>query len=202
MQFRNSVPEFGACFRLIACQSSMQIGIPELDGIGRNLVGYLVDVIPESEELVVIDSGCGTGSRMFNIAEQDVFSTSEGKEISNLYLFHFNVLPFTICNLAYNLRFSTRLSKKHPNIWTFIQLIQREHVRFEHICIQLYAGATAPKQSKKTISFQKRFDTLQNRFLDKAMDANKPLSGLSLLIGKKNNKMLLHCQFSVFFSLN
>ena len=45
------------------------LGIPELDGIGRNSVGYLVHVIPESEELVVTDSGCGTGSRMFNIAE-------------------------------------------------------------------------------------------------------------------------------------
>ncbi len=66
---RNSVPEFDACFRLIACRSSMQIGIPELDGIGRNSVGYLVDAIPESEELVAIDSGHGTGSRMFNIAE-------------------------------------------------------------------------------------------------------------------------------------
>jgi hypothetical protein len=102
-------------------------------------------------------------------------NTSEGEEISNLYLFHFNVLPFTICNLAYNLRFSTRLSKKHLNIWTFIQLIQSEHVRFEHICIQLDTGATAPKQSTKTISFQKRFDTLLNRFLDKTIDANKLL---------------------------
>ncbi|CAF3068902.1 unnamed protein product [Rotaria sp. Silwood2] len=34
---------------------------------------------------------------------------------------------------AYNLRFATRLSRKHPNIWSFIQLIQSEHIRFEHI---------------------------------------------------------------------
>jgi hypothetical protein len=41
----------------------------ESAGIGRNSVEYLVDAIPESEDLVVIDSGCGTGSGMFNIAE-------------------------------------------------------------------------------------------------------------------------------------
>ncbi|CAF4091569.1 unnamed protein product, partial [Rotaria sordida] len=61
---------------------------------------------------------------------------------------------------AYNLRFATRLSKKHPNIWSFIQLIQSEHVRFEHISIQLDAGASAPKQSTKKKAFQIRFDTL------------------------------------------
>jgi len=95
------------------------------------------------------------------------------------------VLPFTIYILAYNLRFATRLSKKHPNIWSFIQLIQGEHVRFEHISIQLDAGASAPKQSTKTKAFQTRFDTLHNRFLNKEINANELLSGLSLLIGKK-----------------
>jgi hypothetical protein len=29
-----------------------------------------------------------------------------------------------------------KLSKKHPNIWSFIQLIRSKHVRFEHISIQ------------------------------------------------------------------
>ncbi|CAF4447358.1 unnamed protein product [Rotaria magnacalcarata] len=57
---------------------------------------------------------------------------------------------------AYNLRFSSRLSKKHPNIWCFIQLIQSEHVRFEHILIQLEAGASPPKQSKKNHFLSKK----------------------------------------------
>ncbi|CAF1395389.1 unnamed protein product [Rotaria sordida] len=86
---------------------------------------------------------------------------------------------------AYNLRFATRLSKKHPNIWSFIQLIQSEHVRFEHISIQLDAGASAPKQSTKTKAFQIRFDTLRSRYIKKEINANELLSGLSLLIGKK-----------------
>ncbi|CAF4837510.1 unnamed protein product [Rotaria socialis] len=50
---------------------------------------------------------------------------------------------------AYNLRFAAILSRKHPNIWSFIQLIQCEHVRFEHTSIQLDTGASIPKQSKK-----------------------------------------------------
>jgi hypothetical protein len=39
---------------------------------------------------------------------------------------------------------ATRLSK-HPNIWSFIQMIQSAHGRFGHISIQLYAGAAALK---------------------------------------------------------
>jgi hypothetical protein len=128
-------------------------------------------------------------------------NTSEGEQITVLYLFHFKVLPFIIYILAYNLRFATRLSKKHPNVWTFIQLIQSEHVRFEHISIQLDAGATAPKQSTKTKVFQARLDTLHNRFRKKELNANELLSGLSLLIGKKKNKMLSYCQFSFFSKL-
>jgi hypothetical protein len=46
-----------------------------------------------------------------------------------------------------------------------IQLIQSEHVRYEHISIQLGVGASAPKQSAKTKAFQARFDTLRTRFL-------------------------------------
>ncbi|CAF1067528.1 unnamed protein product [Rotaria sp. Silwood1] len=88
---------------------------------------------------------------------------------------------------AYNLRFATRLSKKHPNIWIFIQLIQSEHARFEHILVQLEAGASAPKPSKKTTAFQMRFDTLHNRYLKKEINATELLSGLSLLVGKKKN---------------
>ncbi|CAF1052262.1 unnamed protein product [Adineta steineri] len=89
-----------------------------------------------------------------------------------------------ICE-AYNLRFATRLSKKHPNIWSFIKLIQDEHVRFERILLQLAAGASAPPQSIKTKAFQARFDTLCNRFSKKEINANELLTGFSLLIGKK-----------------
>ena len=43
--------------------------------------------------------------------------------------------------------------KKHPNIWTFIKLVQDENARFERIIVQLDAGATATSQSKQTTMF-------------------------------------------------
>ncbi|CAF1070607.1 unnamed protein product [Rotaria magnacalcarata] len=66
-------------------------------------------------------------------------------------------------------------------------LIQCEHVRFEHISIQLDAGASIPKQSKKAKDFQMKFNNLQERFLKKEMNCNQLLTGLSLLIGNKKN---------------
>ena len=103
----------------------------------------------------------------FHDANHRTNNTSEGENVVVVHLFHFKVLSFIVYILAYNLRFATRLSKKHPNIWSFIQLIQSEHVRFEHISIQLDAGASAPKQSTKTKAFQIRFDTLRSRYIKK-----------------------------------
>jgi hypothetical protein len=64
-------------------------------------------------------------------------------------------------------------------------LIQSEHVPYEHISIQLDAGASAPKQSAKTKAFQARFDALRTRFIRNEINAQELLSGLSMLIGKK-----------------
>jgi len=97
------------------------------------------------------------------------------------------------------------LSKKHPNIWSFIQLIQSEHIRFEHISLQLDAGASAPKQSTKTKAFQMRFDTLHGRFAKKEINSKELLSGLSLLIGKKKkitSYYILNVLFSFSFLIN
>ncbi|CAF4422128.1 unnamed protein product [Rotaria magnacalcarata] len=139
---------------------------------------------------------------------QTIISTSLGDLLS--YFKHqwmYGVVPLQMWNFhdvihrtnntseAYNLRFATRLSKKHPNIWSFIQLIQSEHVRFEHILVQLNAGASAPKQSTKTTAFQMRFDTLHSRFLKKEINANELLPGLSLLIGKKKNRCIYIVNF-------
>lgn len=100
-----------------------------------------------------------------------------------------NEIEINTCHLvsflAYNSRFSSRLYKSHPNIWAFIQLIKSEHVRLEHISIQLAAGASAPKPSAKTKAFQSRFVTLNARFMDKQINAKELLAGLALLIGKK-----------------
>ena len=113
-------------------------------------------------------------------------NTLHSKDVTREILF-----SYSHCNL----RFATRLSKKHPNIWSFIQLIQSEH-----ISVQLNAGASAPKQSTKTTAFQMRFDTLHSRFLKKEISANELLSGLSLLIGKKKkiDAFILSILFSLF----
>ncbi|CAF3522798.1 unnamed protein product [Rotaria socialis] len=93
---------------------------------------------------------------------------------------------------TYNLRFATRLSRKHPNVWSFIQLIQCEHVRFEHTLIQRDAGASIPKQSKKkTKAFQMKFNNLKERFLKKELNCNQLVTGVSLLIGNKKNSISL-----------
>ncbi|CAF1528726.1 unnamed protein product, partial [Rotaria sordida] len=60
----------------------------------------------------------------------------------------------------YNRRFGTRIMKKHPNFWSFIQLIQDEHLRFEHIIIQLASRVSGSKPSTNKTAFQRRFETL------------------------------------------
>ena len=73
---------------------------------------------------------------------------------------------------------------KHPNIWTFIRIIQSESARLEHLIIQLDAGALPPKK-KQTTAFQKRFENLKTRFDNNEINARKLLDVLTLLIGGK-----------------
>ncbi|CAF1598818.1 unnamed protein product [Rotaria magnacalcarata] len=54
---------------------------------------------------------------------------------------------------VYNRRFGTRIINKHPNIWTFIRLIQDEHARFEHINIQVAYGAEMGKSNSELTFF-------------------------------------------------
>ncbi|CAF4428830.1 unnamed protein product [Rotaria socialis] len=89
---------------------------------------------------------------------------------------------------AYNRRFSTRISKKHPNVWTFIKLIQSENVRLEHIIAQLSGGASSSKKSKNTTGFQKRFGTLKKRFNDNEINTKQLLKGLALLLGSHKKR--------------
>ncbi|CAF1449561.1 unnamed protein product [Rotaria sp. Silwood1] len=86
---------------------------------------------------------------------------------------------------AYNRRFGTRIMKKHPNFWSFLQLIQDEHLRFEHITIQLASGASGSKPSTNKTAFQRRFETLNMRFKNGDINAKEMLAGLTLLIGRQ-----------------
>ncbi|CAF3653882.1 unnamed protein product [Rotaria socialis] len=102
-----------------------------------------------------------------------------------MWNFHNTIHRTNNVSESYNFRFATRLSRKHPNIWSFIKLIQTEHARFDHISIQLDAGACAPKQSKKTKAFQTKLDTLYGRFRNEEINASQLLTGLSFLVGNK-----------------
>jgi hypothetical protein len=79
--------------------------------------------------------------------------------------------------------------KKHPNIWTFIQLIQNENVRLEHLIIQLSAGASSSKPTARTTAFQRRFQTLQTGFENADMEAKQLLNGLVLLLGSNKKQI-------------
>ncbi|CAM4767285.1 unnamed protein product [Rotaria magnacalcarata] len=64
-------------------------------------------------------------------------------------------------------------------------LILCEHVRFQHISIQLDAGASIPQQSKKAKAFQMKFNNLQERFLKKEMNCNQLLKGFIIVNWKQ-----------------
>ncbi|CAF3356453.1 unnamed protein product [Rotaria socialis] len=115
-------------------------------------------------------------------------SISEGNEIKCLRIKLKFFLNSCMLILAYNRRFSTRISKKHPNVWTFIKLIQSENVRLEHIIAQLSGGASSSKKSKNTTGFQKRFGTLKKRFNDNEINTKQLLKGLALLLGSHKKR--------------
>ena len=75
--------------------------------------------------------------------------------------------------------------RKHPNIWTFIRIIQNESARLEHLIIQLNTGALPSKKTKQTTAFQKRFENLKARFDNSQISARQLLDALALLIGGK-----------------
>lgn len=72
-------------------------------------------------------------------------------------------------------------------MWTFIQLIQNENARCEHLIVQLDGGATPAKQSNKTTAFQRRFETLKERYSKDEINAKQLLQGYGLLLGAQKN---------------
>jgi hypothetical protein len=87
--------------------------------------------------------------------------------------------------LAFHSRFNRRVQIHHPNIWSFIELLQKEEVRFHHMNIQFNAGLAARTKQVKTIAIQNRIDTLDQRYYDGLLDVMKYLDGLSQVVTKK-----------------
>jgi hypothetical protein len=87
--------------------------------------------------------------------------------------------------LAFHSRFNRRVQIYHPNIWSFIELLQKEAVHFHHMNTQFNAGLAARTKQVTTIAIQNRIDTLDRRYYDDLIDAMKYLDGLSQVVAKK-----------------
>lgn len=95
--------------------------------------------------------------------------------ISNLFSFLFQ---------GYHTRINSRIYRNHPNIWSFINFLQKEEKRVQYITVQWAAGA-AKKKNIRTTAIQHRLSTLYNRFTNKLITTSDLLIGLSYLVAKK-----------------
>ncbi len=73
----------------------------------------------------------------------------------------------------------------HPNIWSFIKVLQGEENRFEHMRIQFYAGLGARTKQPRTIAIQRRVDNLNMRYKDGLITPMEYLDGLSFVAAKR-----------------
>ncbi len=73
----------------------------------------------------------------------------------------------------------------HPNVWSFIKVLQGEENRFEHVRIQFYAGLGARTKQSRTIAIQRRIDNLNMRFNDGLITPMEYLDGLSFVVAKR-----------------
>ncbi len=88
--------------------------------------------------------------------------------------------------VGYHNRLNSRISKSHPNIWTFIRCIQGEENRFNHLLIQMKGGLAARPQTKKTQAIQQRIDNLYARYDNKEVTSAELLEGLSFVVAKNS----------------
>ncbi|CAF2988800.1 unnamed protein product [Rotaria sp. Silwood2] len=93
--------------------------------------------------------------------------------------------PIRILHLAFHSRFNRRVQIHHPNIWSFIKLLQGEESRFYHMLIQFNAGLGARTKQAKTIAIQRRIDNLDKRYYDGLIDVMEYLNGLSFTVAKR-----------------
>lgn len=73
----------------------------------------------------------------------------------------------------------------HPNIWSFIKVLQGEENRFEHMRIQFYAGLGARKKQARTIAIQHRISNLNERYYNNLITSMEYLDGLSFVVAKR-----------------
>ena len=99
---------------------------------------------------------------------------------SLIFLFYY----LFISPIGWHNRFAHRIDKKHPNIWYFIQVLQREEVYVKQLVQHVKMGKIK-KISKKTIQKQECLQNLNGQFNRNEITLNGYLDGLSLLVAKK-----------------
>ncbi|CAM4872329.1 unnamed protein product [Rotaria socialis] len=81
-------------------------------------------------------------------------------------------------------RLNSRLSKSHPNIWTFIKCIQGEQNRFNHLMIQMKGGLSSRQKTARTLAIQQRLNTLYLRHEKGDISDSELFEGLSYVVAK------------------
>lgn len=94
-----------------------------------------------------------------------------------------NLLSYSknVILIGYNNRFTTRLSKKHPNIWVFINAIQKEAQTVHQLICQINSGMTLRTKRPKSKIADQRMKELYERFDKKHIDPQELLKQLSFL---------------------
>ncbi|CAF1343242.1 unnamed protein product, partial [Rotaria magnacalcarata] len=86
---------------------------------------------------------------------------------------------------AFHSRFNRRVQINHPNIWSFIKLLQGEENRFHHMYVQFIAGLGTRSKQAKTVAIQRRINKLGERYYDGTINAMEYLDGLSFIVAKR-----------------
>ena len=92
---------------------------------------------------------------------------------------------FPLLNIAFSSRFNRRVQVSHPNIWSFIKVLQGEENRFHHMYAQFSVGLGSRSKQAKTIAIQRRIDNLGQRYYAGAISAMEYLEGLSFAVAKQ-----------------
>ncbi|CAF4450949.1 unnamed protein product, partial [Rotaria sp. Silwood2] len=82
-------------------------------------------------------------------------------------------------------RLNRRVQINHPNMWSFIKLLQGEENRFHHMYVQFMAVLGTRSKQAKTVAIQRRMDKLGERYYDGAINAMEYLDGLSFVVAKR-----------------
>ncbi|CAF3200624.1 unnamed protein product, partial [Rotaria sp. Silwood2] len=86
---------------------------------------------------------------------------------------------------SFHSRFNRRVQINHPNIWSFIKLLQGEENRVHHMYVQFMAGLGTRLKQAKTVAIQRRMDKLGERYYDGTINAMEYLDGLSFVVAKR-----------------